>query len=101
MSASCCGTNKDRSHRNLDHHLQAPATASETDRVKIVSDFEMWRSAHLTMAYFGDRATARAQKRADECRHHADVDGWMKWIRIAEAILEIEQKGTSGREFVR
>ena len=93
MSASCCGTKKDRLRGNLDHHFASNATTSEKNRVKIVSDFEIWRSAKLTMTYFGDRATARAQKRADECRQHADVDGWMKWIRIAEAILEIEKKG--------
>ena len=93
MSASCCGTKKVRLRRNLDHHLPAIATASEIDRVKIISDFEIWKSAKLTMTYFGERATARAQKRAEECRQHADVDGWMKWVRIAEAILEIEKKG--------
>jgi hypothetical protein len=59
--------------------------------VKIIGEVEIWKSARLAVALFGDRATARAQRRAADCESRADVDGWIKWMRIAETILEIER----------
>ncbi|WP_119304366.1 hypothetical protein [Dongia deserti] len=59
--------------------------------MKIISEVEIWKSARLTVALFGDRATDRAQRRAEERESRADIDGWVKWMRIAETILEIER----------
>ena len=56
----------------------------------IISEIEIWKSARVTVAHFGDGARARAQMRAEECELRADIDGWVKWMRIAAAIVELE-----------
>jgi hypothetical protein len=58
--------------------------------VKIISEIEIWRSARAAVAHFGNDARARAQTRAEECESRADIDGWVKWMRIAATILEME-----------
>jgi len=58
--------------------------------VKIISEIEIWRSARVTLAHFGNGARAQAQTRAEECESRADIDGWVKWLRIAAAIIELE-----------
>jgi hypothetical protein len=58
--------------------------------VRIISELEIWRSARVTLAHFGDDATMRARARAEECEARADIDGWLKWMRIAAMIIEIE-----------
>jgi hypothetical protein len=58
--------------------------------VKIVSEIEIWKSARVAVAHFGDDARARAQMRAEECESRADIDGWVKWMRIAATIAEME-----------
>jgi hypothetical protein len=58
--------------------------------VKIISEIEIWRSARVTLAHFGEDARAQAQTRAEDCASRADVDGWVKWIRIAATIIEME-----------
>jgi hypothetical protein len=59
--------------------------------VKIISEIEIWRSARAAVAHFGDDARARIQTRAEECEARADIDGWVKWLRIAAAIIEMEK----------
>ncbi|HEY3148977.1 MAG TPA: hypothetical protein VGJ75_21615 [Dongiaceae bacterium] len=56
----------------------------------MISEIEIWRSARVTVAHFGNGARARAQTRAEECELRADIDGWVKWMRIAATIIEIE-----------
>ena len=56
----------------------------------MISEFEIWRSARLMISQFAEHAPAQAVWRATTLEHRADVDGWMKWMRIAEAILEIQ-----------
>jgi hypothetical protein len=58
--------------------------------VNIISEIEIWKSARAAVAHFGDGARARAQTRAEECETRADIDGWVKWLRIAAAIVEME-----------
>ena len=58
--------------------------------MKITSEIEIWRSARAAVAHFGNGARGRAQTRAEECESRADIDGWMKWMRIAAAIIEME-----------
>jgi hypothetical protein len=58
--------------------------------VRVISEIEIWRSARVAVAHFGAGARARAQTRAEECVSRADIDGWIKWMRIAATILEIE-----------
>ena len=56
----------------------------------MLSELEIWRSAKLMAAQFGERAVARAAERAAALDARADVDGWITWMRIAEAILEVQ-----------
>ena len=58
--------------------------------MKIISEIEIWKSARAVVAHFGDGARARAQTRAEDCESRADIDGWMKWMRIAAAIIELQ-----------
>lgn len=58
--------------------------------MKIISEIEIWRSARAAVAHFGNDARMRVQTRAEECEARADIDGWVKWIRIAAMILELE-----------
>lgn len=58
--------------------------------MKIISEIEIWRSARVTLAHFGEDARTRAQTRAEECVSRADIDGWIKWMRIAAAIIEMQ-----------
>lgn len=42
------------------------------------------------IAQSAEEPVAHAVKRAIECDACADIDGWIRWMRIAEAILEIQ-----------
>jgi hypothetical protein len=61
--------------------------------MSVVSDIEIWRSARLMVAQSAEDPVAHAVKRAVKCDSCADIDGWVKWMRIAEAILEIQSPG--------
>lgn len=56
----------------------------------MVSEFEIWRSARLLVAQYGEGACARAERRAAALKANADIDGWTTWTRIAAAILEFQ-----------
>ena len=56
----------------------------------MVSEMEIWRSAQLMIAQFQEHALARAVQRATTLEGRSDVDGWIKWMRIAATILEIQ-----------
>jgi hypothetical protein len=56
----------------------------------MINEFEIWRSARLMISQFAERASAQAVQRATALEDRADVDGWIRWMRIAEAILEIQ-----------
>jgi hypothetical protein len=65
--------------------------------VRILSEVEIWKSARLMIARFGDRARVRAQMRAEACNSRADIDAWVKWMRIAATIIELENGTPHGR----
>ena len=56
----------------------------------MTSEIEIWRSARLMISKFAEHAPARAVQRATALEERADIDGWIKWMRIAETILEIQ-----------
>ncbi|MEZ5830152.1 MAG: hypothetical protein R3D05_03140 [Dongiaceae bacterium] len=62
--------------------------------MKIINEIEIWKSARLTISHFGDRARARAQMRAEECKQRSDIDGWVMWMRIAATIIELENSAS-------
>jgi hypothetical protein len=68
---------------------QSSRLFDKAKRYPSISEIENWKSAKVMVAHFGDRALARSQERAKGCQSRADIDGWIRWMRIAEAILEL------------
>jgi len=58
----------------------------------MMSEIEVWRSARFMANQFGHDAVTRSVKRATACESCADVDGWIHWMRVAAAVLEIQEK---------
>ena len=55
----------------------------------LVSDIDVWRSAHLLLKQHGKDAAFVAAKHADEAMRTGDLNGVRRWKRIAEAMLEL------------
>jgi hypothetical protein len=63
----------------------------------MVTEIEVWRSAKLLIRHYGDAAFQHAEQKADELKAKADLDGWAKWLRIAAAVLELQEgRNTDG-----
>jgi hypothetical protein len=56
----------------------------------MVSEIEIWQSAKLMVAQYGEGAFVRAEERAAALKANGDIDGWATWVRIAAAILELQ-----------
>ena len=56
----------------------------------MVSDLDIWRSAHLVIEKHGDKAELAASLRADELLANGDVDGERTWRRILAAIMKLQ-----------
>lgn len=52
----------------------------------IISDVDIYRSAHSLMQQHGDDAAPHAAMKADECYDARDVQGYVMWRRIVEAV---------------
>ena len=63
--------------------------------MKLATEIEIWKSARTMVVRFGEAASARAQRRAEECTSRADVDGWITWMRIVAAIMEMQNSAQS------
>lgn len=61
----------------------------------MVSEVEIWQSATLMVAEFGEGAFARAEERAAALKANGDIDGWATWVRVAAAILELQSDSPS------
>jgi hypothetical protein len=55
----------------------------------LLSDVDVWRSAHLLLKQNGKDAALVAAQRARQCMASGDVDGLRLWKRIAEAMSEL------------
>ena len=58
------------------------------------SEHEIWKSAKHVVEQHGDQATAFAEARAQALLDKGDDEGWVLWMRIAAAILEIQNRAT-------
>lgn len=56
----------------------------------MVSDLDIWRSAHLVIEKHGDEAELAASLRADELLANGDVEGEQTWRRILAAIVQLQ-----------
>ena len=62
----------------------------------MTSDPDIYRSAKLLVDQHGDGATAEAKKRADALAAQGDAAGKVAWLRILEAIEELQSTVPSG-----
>ena len=59
-------------------------------------DIDLWRAAKLLIDRHGDTATVEAMKRADALAAQGDAAGKIVWLRVLEAIEELQSTVPSG-----
>ena len=62
----------------------------------MTSDIDIWRAAKLLVDRYGDGALVEAMKRADALAAQGDAAGKVAWLRILEAIEELQSTVPSG-----
>ncbi len=62
----------------------------------MVDDIDIYRSARLLIDQDGDEAAIRAAERADAMREHGDMDGVAVWLRVLDAIRELQDEKPAG-----
>ncbi len=55
-----------------------------------MNDLDLWRAARLLVDRYGDDAGIEAAKRADALAARGDVEGKAVWLRILEAVKEVQ-----------
>ena len=55
-----------------------------------MKDLDLWRAAKLLVDRYGDGATIEAMKRADALAAQGDAAGKIVWLRILEAVEELQ-----------
>ncbi len=58
----------------------------------MISDLDIYRSAKLLIDQHGDGATIEAAMRADEFLDQGIIDGQRVWMRIMQAIEELQRE---------
>jgi len=61
-----------------------------------VKDLDLWRAAKLLADRYGDGATVEAMKRSDALAAQGDAAGKIVWLRILEAVEELQNTVPSG-----
>ena len=56
----------------------------------MVPDIDIWRAANLLIREHADDAEIVAARRADEMLERGDHDGQRVWLRIKQAIIELQ-----------
>lgn len=62
----------------------------------MTSDIDLWRAAKLLIDRHGENAAAEAMKRADVLAGQGDAEGKVVWLRILEAIEELQSTVPAG-----
>ena len=62
----------------------------------LTTDIDLWRAAKLLIDRYGDGAPVEAMKRADALAAQSDAEGKLVWLRILEAIEELQSTVPSG-----
>ncbi len=62
----------------------------------MVSDLDVFRSAHLLVKQHGAEATIHAAMNADAMLDRGDLDGERVWLRIIRAIRELQRRPKAG-----
>lgn len=55
----------------------------------MISDRDIYQTAHLLIRKHGERAHIHAAKRVDEFHDRGDLDGARTWLRIINAIDDL------------
>jgi hypothetical protein len=56
----------------------------------MILDRDIWRAANLLISEYGDGAEFVAARRADEMLERGEYDGEAVWLRIRQAIVEMQ-----------
>ena len=56
----------------------------------MIPDRDIWRAANLLIREHKDDAEVVAARRADEMLERADHEGQLVWLRIRQAIIELQ-----------
>ncbi len=58
----------------------------------MLSDLDLWRAANVMIEGYGDGAATEAAMRADEFLDQGIIDGERLWMRIMQAIEELQRE---------
>ena len=62
----------------------------------MTSDIDLWRAAKLLIDRYGNTAPVEAMRRADALAAQGDTAGKIVWLRILEAIEELQNTEPMG-----
>ncbi len=63
---------------------------------EMLSDLDLWRAANVIIKRYGDGAATEAAMRADEFLDQGNLDSKRLWIRIMQAIEELQREWPPG-----
>ncbi len=58
----------------------------------MISDLDIWRAARIMVKRYGKDAATEATGRADEFLDQGNIDGQRLWMRIVQAIEEMQRE---------
>ncbi len=67
----------------------------------MISDLDIWRAAQVMVKHYGKDAATEAAKRADEFLDQGIIDGERLWMRIMQAIEELQRERPKDGEAVQ
>ena len=66
----------------------------------MISDLDIWRAAQVMSKRYGDGAATEAAQRANEFLDQGNLDGQRVWMRIVQAIEELQRERPRAGEAV-
>jgi hypothetical protein len=63
-----------------------------------MNEADVWRTAKEMIEQYGGEARERARARAEKLREYGIADGYEEWMRVVDAIAELERKAPGGDE---
>ncbi len=66
----------------------------------MIPELDIWRSAQVLVKCYGDSAATEAAMRADEFLDQGNRDGQRVWMRIMQAIEELQRERPKDGEAV-
>jgi hypothetical protein len=73
-------------------HIAFPHTPLADAKSPPMNEAEVWRTAKEMIEQYGGEARERARARAEKLREYGIAEGFEDWMRIADAIAELERK---------